>query len=127
MSLIRLREVSKRFDGRQVLRKVFFRLEESDRVGLIGNNGSGKTTVLRMILGQEEPSQGQIDVDDGLRMGYFSQFSELSGEMSIEEVLEELFAHIKTTRGACPWRREPSPRRPGRGKRPAWTGRAPGR
>ncbi len=99
MSLIRLREVSKRFERKQVLRQVFFRLEEGDRVGLIGNNGSGKTTVLEMILGREEPSEGRIEVDDGLRIGYFSQFSELSGKASIEDVLEEVFAPIKTTEG----------------------------
>ena len=60
MSLIRLNDVSKRFGGTQVLRKVFFRLEEGDRVGLIGNNGSGKTTVLKMILGREETSEGEV-------------------------------------------------------------------
>ncbi len=91
-----LSEVSKRFDGRQVLRKVFFRLERGDRVGLIGNNGSGKTTVLRMFLGQDEPTEGQIEVDDGPRLGYFSQFSELSGDRNIEDVLHDLFIHIKT-------------------------------
>ena len=97
MSLIRLGAVSKRFDGRQVLRKVFFRLDAGDRVGLIGNNGSGKTTVLRMILEHDEPSEGQIEVDEGLRLGYFSQFSELSGDRSIEDVLHDLFTLIKTT------------------------------
>ena len=99
MSLIRLHEVSKRFDGRQVLRNVFFRLEADDRVGLIGNNGSGKTTVLRMILGHEEPSDGAVEVEDGIRLGYFSQFSELDGEMSVEDVLQDLFSHIQTTEG----------------------------
>ena len=48
MSLVRFQNISKRFDGRQVLREVFFRLENGDRVGLIGKNGSGKTTALKM-------------------------------------------------------------------------------
>ena len=97
MSVIRLRDVSKRFDGRQVLRQVFFRLEDGARVGLVGNNGTGKTTVLRLILGREHPSEGRVEVDDGLRLGYFSQFSELSGAVCIEDVLRDLFAHIETT------------------------------
>ena len=96
MSLIRLNDVSKRFGGTQVLRKVFFRLEEGDRVGLIGNNGSGKTTVLKMILGREETSEGEVERDDGLRLGYFSQFSELSRETTIERVLDDLFTPVKT-------------------------------
>ncbi len=97
MSLIRLRDVSKRFDGKQVLREAFFRLEAGDRVGLIGNNGSGKTTVLKLILGKEAPSEGLVEVEDGLRIGYFSQFSELSGEVSIQTVLQGLFADIQST------------------------------
>ena len=97
MSVIRLRDVSKRFDGRQVLRQIFFRLEDGARVGLVGNNGTGKTTVLRLILGREHPSEGRVEVDDGLRIGYFSQFSELSGAACIEDVLRDLFAHIETT------------------------------
>ena len=86
MSLIRLKEVSKKFDRKQVLRRVHFRLEKGNRVGLLGNNGVGKTTVLKIILGREEPTEGQIERDEDLRIGYFSQFSELSGDVSIEQV-----------------------------------------
>lgn len=53
MSLLRFQDVSKSFDGNPVLRKVFFRLNPGDRVGLIGKNGSGKTTALKLVLGQE--------------------------------------------------------------------------
>ena len=97
MRLIRLRDVSKRFGRRSVPRNVFFRLEEGARVGLIGNNGSGKTTVLRMILGREDPSEGQIERDEELRTGYSSQFSELSDDVSIEQVLNDLFTPLKAT------------------------------
>ena len=113
MSLIRLDEVSKRFDRRQVLRKVFFRLE---KVGLVGNNGSGKTTVLRMILGREEPSEGQIDKENELRIGYFSQFSELSGDVSIEHVLADLLASIKATEDALRQTEDALSRNPGGSK-----------
>ena len=95
MSLIRLKEVSKKFDRKRVLRRVHFRLEKGDRVGLLGNNGVGKTTVLKMILGREEPTEGQIERNEDLRIGYFSQFSELSGDVSIEQVLEDVFASVK--------------------------------
>lgn len=96
MSLIRLHNVSKNYEKKQVLREVFFRLSEGDRVGLIGKNGVGKTTILRLILGQEEPDEGQIDMDDGLKIGYFSQFSELSGDLAIEEILLDVFSDIQT-------------------------------
>jgi len=94
MSLIRLHDVTKRYDDKLVLRDVFFRLSRGDRVGLIGKNGTGKTTVLKLILSQEEPTAGTVEVDEGVRIGYFSQFSELSGETTILEVLDELFADV---------------------------------
>ena len=94
MSLIRLHNVTKRYDDSLVLREVYFRLSEGERVGLIGKNGTGKTTALKLILGQEQPTQGSVEVDEGVRIGYFSQFSELSGEATILEVLDGLFADV---------------------------------
>ena len=78
-----------------IFREAFLRLSRGDRVGLIGRNGVGKTTVLKLILGQEEPTEGAVEVERDVRIGYFSQFSELNGETSVLEVLEELFADIR--------------------------------
>ena len=95
MSLLRLHNLSKKYDETLIFHEVFFRLAQGDRVGLIGKNGVGKTTVLKLILGQAEPTQGTIDLDEGVRLGYFSQFSELSGAQSIQEVLITCFADIQ--------------------------------
>lgn len=95
MSLIRLNDVSVRFDKVQVLREAFFKLEAGDRVGLIGRNGSGKSTLLKLVMDQVEPDTGTVSVELGTKIGYFSQFSELNGEQTILEVLEEVFAHVK--------------------------------
>lgn len=94
MSLVRFHNVSKRYDGNVVLHGVFLRLGAGDRVGLIGRNGTGKTTVLKLILGQEEPTEGTVDLDEGLKIGYFSQFSELDDEVPVVDVLEGLFVDI---------------------------------
>ncbi|MBD8468287.1 ABC-F family ATP-binding cassette domain-containing protein [Plantibacter sp. CFBP 8798] len=94
MSLIRLHDVTVRFEERPVLRDVFFRLEPGDRVGLIGRNGSGKSTLLKLALDQLQPDSGTVTIEDGTRIGYFSQFSELDGSATITEVLEGLFGHI---------------------------------
>ncbi|MBT3267109.1 ABC-F family ATP-binding cassette domain-containing protein [Candidatus Poribacteria bacterium] len=94
MSLIRLHSVSKSYDANRVLRDVSFRLQAGERVGLIGKNGSGKTTIFRMILGQEEPDSGAVDVTADASVGYFSQFSTLSGGMSIREILDGLFPEV---------------------------------
>ena len=95
MSLIRLQDVNVGFEKTQILREAFFRLEPKDRVGLIGKNGSGKSTLLKLILEQVEPDSGTVTVEQGVKIGYFSQFSELNGEATITEVLDALFVEIK--------------------------------
>ncbi|RKR20491.1 ABC-F family ATP-binding cassette domain-containing protein [Arthrobacter oryzae] len=95
MSLIRLHDVGVRFENAQILREAFFRLEPGDRVGLIGKNGSGKTTILRLVLDQVAPDTGTVTVEQGTKVGYFSQFSDLDGQAAILEVLDGLFVEIK--------------------------------
>jgi ATPase subunit of ABC transporter with duplicated ATPase domains len=94
LSLIRLQNISMSFESNVILRDVFFQLSRGDRVGLIGKNGSGKTTLLKLILGQEEPTAGTVAIDQGLEIGYFSQFSELSGDSTVLDVLHEVDAPI---------------------------------
>ena len=95
MSLIRLNNVTLKYEDRLVLRNVFFKLQEGERVGLIGKNGTGKTTVLKLILEQLAPTSGTVERAPGLKVGYFSQFSTLDGAQSVQQVLEELFADIR--------------------------------
>ena len=95
MSLVRLQNVTMKYESRVVLRGIYFRLGMGERIGLIGKNGTGKTTVLKLILGQAEPTEGAVEITPGVKIGYFSQFSELDGAASAQQVLEGLFADIK--------------------------------
>lgn len=95
MSLVRLHNISMSYESKPVLREIFFRLNKNDKIGLIGKNGVGKTTILKLILRQIEPTEGTVEVNDNIKMGYFSQFSELNGEMSIQALLEEMFTDIQ--------------------------------
>jgi ATPase subunit of ABC transporter with duplicated ATPase domains len=94
MSLVRLIGVTKKCEQKPVLRDASLRVDEGERLGLIGKNGVGKTTVLKLILRREQPDEGRIEMMDGLRIGYFSQLSELADEKTIVEVLTELFQPI---------------------------------
>ncbi|AMB58226.1 ABC-F family ATP-binding cassette domain-containing protein [Microterricola viridarii] len=94
MSLIRLHDVAVRFENTQILREAFLRLETGERIGLIGKNGSGKSTILKLVLEQVSPDVGTVTLEQGVKIGYFSQFSELDGASTILEVLDELFAHV---------------------------------
>ena len=95
MSLVRLNDVSVSFERTLVLREAFFRLEPGDRVGLIGKNGTGKSTLLKLVLDQLPPTSGTVSVQDGVKIGYFSQFSELDGSRSVVEVLDDIFAEVR--------------------------------
>jgi len=73
MSLVSFSEVG-RFYGRQdVLKSVTLSLEQGERVGLVGRNGAGKTTFIRLILEQEQPDFGLITKARGLKIGYLPQ------------------------------------------------------
>jgi len=95
MSLVRVKNVTKKYEERLVLKDIFFRLAEGDRVGLIGPNGSGKTTLLNLLLLREEPTEGEVEHSHDVKIGYFSQFSELDTESSIQQILEEVLADVK--------------------------------
>ena len=100
MSLIRLKNVTKKYDDsprppRLVLKDVFFRVAAGERVGLIGRNGTGKTTLLKLILGQEEPSEGTVEFAPNVKLGYFSQFSDLDTDLSAQQILEGVFADLR--------------------------------
>jgi ATPase subunit of ABC transporter with duplicated ATPase domains len=71
--VIRLDAVSKQH-GRQILfLDASFAIFRGEKVGLVGPNGSGKTTIFRMIIKEEEPDAGQVSIDRGITIGYFSQ------------------------------------------------------
>ena len=60
------------FNGGSLLENICFSLNEGDRVGLIGANGEGKTTLIRLILGELEPESGTLFRKNGIRIGCIS-------------------------------------------------------
>ena len=94
MSMIRLENVTKKYEDSLIFRDIYFKLGKGERVGLIGRNGAGKSTVFKLILGKEEPTSGKVEVDPKVKVSYFSQFSELSGTKSVQQELETCYEHI---------------------------------
>jgi len=95
MSLVRVQNATVAYDGRIILRQVSFRLAALDRVGLIGKNGSGKTSLLNLLRGQLVPIDGRVDRTPGVSLAYFSQFSELDDQRAIQDMLADLFADVR--------------------------------
>lgn len=94
MSLIRLENVTKKYEDRMIIRDIYFRVSKGERIGLIGRNGAGKSTVFKLIMGKEDPTSGKVELDPQVKVGYFSQFSELRGVLSVKQELELCFEQV---------------------------------
>jgi ATPase subunit of ABC transporter with duplicated ATPase domains len=86
--VIRLDSISKQH-GKQILfMEASAAVNRGEKVGLVGPNGAGKTTVFRMIMKEELPDSGQVSIDRGVNIGYFSQdVGEMSGRTVVEETM----------------------------------------
>ena len=83
--MLQIEEVSKQFAARVLLKEASAHLRPGSRVGLVGPNGVGKTTLIRMILGEDSPDKGQIRKRPRLRLGYLPQELEtLSGKTILD-------------------------------------------
>ena len=74
--VIRARNVSYSYGDEQVIRDFSIKIMRGDRIGLIGNNGVGKTTLLRLLIGELEPQTGTVKQGTNLEIGYFDQLRE---------------------------------------------------
>lgn len=88
MVLLNAENIAKNWGEYQMFDHVQFTLEEHDKVGFIGVNGTGKSTFLRILAGQEEPDEGTVTYASGTRIGYLPQAPDFSEDIS---VLEQVF------------------------------------
>lgn len=78
--IIEIENISKSFDGKVLVKDFSYNLLKGDRVGIIGPNGYGKSTLVRMICGVLEPDSGTVVHGDTVKIGYFSQESFIGSE-----------------------------------------------
>ena len=87
MLLASLQNVTKRYGDQAVLRGASFTVSSGQKLGVIGPNGSGKTTILRILLGREPPSDGTAVLAKGVRVGYVPQYVEYDEEQTVLECI----------------------------------------
>jgi len=100
MSILTGIDISKSFGALDVLERLNFRVEASDRIGLVGPNGEGKTTLLRIIAGEEPPTEGRIHHKHALRIGYLPQDPPEPGDETLWQAMLRPFAELRRQESA---------------------------
>ncbi len=112
-NLVNLSGVGKEYAARTILEDVTLGIAEDDRIGVVGGNGQGKSTLLGLVAGSEQPDSGQVTRLGGLRIGSVDQSDRLAGGETIRAVLVGERARARVgRRSRVPWRaRRPARRR----------------
>jgi len=98
MSLIAGTGVGKSFGVDYVIQGARFQVAGGDRIGLVGPNGQGKTTLLRILCRQDSPTVGDLQFRAGLRVGYLPQDPPALVGATLWESMQEVFADLHATR-----------------------------
>lgn len=94
--MLTISQVSKGFGPQTLFTEVSLRLLSGDRVGLVGPNGTGKTTLFSIILGDAEPDGGKIELERGTRIGFLPQESAPTGEETVIELATSISPELES-------------------------------
>ena len=87
--------VSKRFDDLIILKDFYYNFSRFEKMGIVGNNGTGKSTFLKLLLGQIPPDEGRFDIGDTVRFGYFSQEGlQFNEQQKVIDVVRDIAEYI---------------------------------
>ena len=88
--MITVENISKSFGSQSLLDRISFKINSGERVGLVGRNGHGKTTLLRLITGEEASDEGQIRIPRHYRIGYLRQHLNFTKDTIVDECLADI-------------------------------------
>ncbi len=93
--------ISKSFGTDKVILKDFYyNFSRYEKMGIVGNNGTGKTTFIKMLLGEVKPDSGRFDIGSTVRFGYFSQEGmKIDGEKKVIDVITDIADYIDIGKG----------------------------
>ena len=87
--------VSKAFDEKVILKDFYYNFQRFEKMGIVGNNGTGKSTFIKMLLGEVGPDSGQFDVGDTVRFGYFSQDGmKFNDQQRVIDIISDIAEYI---------------------------------
>lgn len=94
MIICSVNKINKSYGGNAIFEDVSFEIKEKDRVGLVGRNGCGKTTLMKLLSSTETADTGQIHWKKGYEIGYLSQIPDNQHEQTVREVLKTSFQSL---------------------------------
>lgn len=102
--VIELHNISKHYGDRTLIHDFTYEFDPMDRVGIIGGNGVGKSTLLNIITGRSQPDRGHVDIGATIHIGYFDQHSEnlldaMSENQRVIDYIKEVGAFVPTADG----------------------------
>ena len=87
--------VSKAFDDKVILKDFYYNFSRFEKMGIVGNNGTGKSTFIKMLLGMVPPDSGRFDIGDTVRFGYFSQEGlQFDEQQKVIDVVEQQHNYV---------------------------------
>ena len=97
---IELEHIAKGYDGKQLFSDFTYIFQRFERIGVVGNNGCGKSTLMKILAGLEEPDQGKIEWGETIKIGYFAQECEVMDERQrVIDYIKDEAEYIRTTTG----------------------------
>lgn len=88
--------VSKAYNNKIILKDFYYNFSRFEKLGIIGNNGTGKTTFIKMLMGLVEPDSGKFDIGETVRFGYFSQEGlAFDQQQKVIDVVTDIADHIR--------------------------------
>ena len=87
--------ISKRFDDVVILKDLYYNFSRFEKMGIVGNNGTGKSTFIKMLLSQVQPDEGRIVIGETVRFGYFSQEGlQFDEQMKVIDVITAIADYV---------------------------------
>lgn len=98
--IVEFHKVSKSYPNRVILNDFSYNVQRQERLGIVGNNGAGKTTFLKMLVGQEEVDKGKIILGETVVFGYYSQdLIKVNDDFKVIDVVREVAEYIPLEKG----------------------------
>ncbi|GGH32397.1 ribosomal protection-like ABC-F family protein [Paenibacillus segetis] len=92
--MIQCQNIQKYYGAELVLSDISFEIKKGEKVGLIGRNGTGKTTLMRLLMGSESPDQGLLAISKDARIGALAQIPNYSDQATVYSVLQSAFKNL---------------------------------